>query len=359
MGVNPAQLMQMSRLNGIKNFLADQQTGDTIAATASKYAKPMVKSVTAGGNLSYDYKPHYTGGMRESGNPNVSLPPPSGYLGSGTPGVDYDHSIVGGDWSPWPVPRSGDNTRGAGTPLEPTASGSVEPGINYGINPSWDGMMAWGLHGGPRGPVTGFGTTAPSGTYGPGGGPTAVPTYWGPSDQGQYGGPGGSGGTNQPITHSASGLPVGQSPGISGGSHGGGAGMQPDHLGYGQSANSRANSMIMDSQAYGGAPNLSQPDQIGYMGEVTDEQDAAWRAADAAAYANQQSLTPQQAYQNELNTAWQWHNAANPSANMTAPAGWTPSPNASLENFIRSQRSKGVTYNSVPGWGGPSSGGGG
>lgn len=93
-------------------------------------------------------------------------------------------------------------------------------------------------------------------------------------------------------------------------------------------------SLLMASQNIGWTPNTLQ-DYSGFSGYG----DSGWTpesvdAANTAQNQQQAGITPQQAYQNMLNTSWQWHNAGNPHAPHNAPAGWTPSPNTSFANFM-------------------------
>lgn len=95
-----------------------------------------------------------------------------------------------------------------------------------------------------------------------------------------------------------------------------------------------ANLLLMASQNIGWTPNMMQ-DYSGFTGYG----DSGWtpEAVDAAntlQHQQEANTTLEQAYQNMLNTSWQWHNAGNPHAPHNAPAGWTPSPNTSFSSFM-------------------------
>ena len=145
--------------------------------------------------------PHFAGGG------DVDLPPIGGG-DFGAPPLWENWQDTGGIFNWWNQNRSN---------YDPNASwynGSrlIDPGSSpAGSNPFNNWVQGWlALHGGVTNPnignpnswypsnpfnVTGFGTHAPSGVYGLGAGPTAVPTYWGHSGGiGNAGGLGASGG---------------------------------------------------------------------------------------------------------------------------------------------------------------------
>lgn len=138
MGANPSALLRRASTDRIAAMLKGQQA----TGSGDSEAIPVDGS-------GYNFNPHFTGGARDV-NPNISLPPPQGYLNPGNPGVDYDHSIIGGEWS--------------------------SPGPSA-VNPSSGWGPGMGL---PGGPITGFGYNPPTGNAPP----TAVPTFWGPSRAG-------------------------------------------------------------------------------------------------------------------------------------------------------------------------------
>jgi len=145
---------------------------------------------------------------------------------------------------------------GAGGVALPTGPGEIDPPILFGAD---------ARNYGPRftGDPSGSGLTSPHlfGGIAPGGPIVEI---------GRGGGPSGRDGltivpdpvTGAPILVRAS--PTSTGPG---GGRAGGAGRSADYLGYGASAMSRADALIMASQAFGGVANLGQPDQIGYTGD--------------------------------------------------------------------------------------------
>jgi hypothetical protein len=162
--MKPADLIQQSRLNGIKSFLKDQQARNTIAATASKYAPPMIRGQQA-----------VDSGLRDTGGhsvPHGNIPYWSGP--SPSPG-----STV--------VPNAGLNNTPAPLPTEPgdidpptlipPLGGPTQGGPQSGPQNPGNNGLGWGPGSGlPNAPYTSFGYNPVTGNASP----TAVPTFWGP-----------------------------------------------------------------------------------------------------------------------------------------------------------------------------------
>lgn len=126
MAVNPAQLMQMSRLNGIRNFLTNQQARNTIAATASKYAP----SSGMGGQQAVDPGLRDTGSRSiPHGNTPVRTVPDAGLFNTPAP-LPTQSGPPDPTIEPTPIPGAG-----GGPPMEgPT------PGPQGGLLPAGPGV---------------------------------------------------------------------------------------------------------------------------------------------------------------------------------------------------------------------------
>jgi hypothetical protein len=161
MAVNPSQLIQMSRLNGIKNFLQNQQAQNTIAATARKF----VPSSGSGSQQAVDSGLRDTGG-RSIPHGNTPMVPDAGLFNTPVP-LPTQPGPPDPTIEPTPIPDVG-----GGPPLEGPTPGGPQGGPQAG--PISGGTWPQGVL--PNGPITSFGYNPPSGNAPP----TAVPTFWGP-----------------------------------------------------------------------------------------------------------------------------------------------------------------------------------